>query len=73
MFTCTDEELAQLKKIAGGLKTEEYLADRSRIILACFSRDSIGGFINLFSFIMNPSKEKLEKVGILINLGLERS
>ncbi len=34
-------------------------------------RDSIEGFINLFSFVMNPPKEKLEKVDILINLGLE--
>lgn len=36
-----------------------------------FDRDSINGFINLFSFVMNPPEEKLEKVDILINLGLQ--
>lgn len=35
-----------------------------------FDRDSIAGFINHFSFVMNPPKEKLEKVDILINLGI---
>lgn len=32
-----------------------------------FERDSIEGFINLFSLVINPPKEKLEKMGILID------
>ena len=35
-----------------------------------FKRDEIGNFIHLFSFVMNPPENKLEKVDILINLGL---
>lgn len=35
-----------------------------------FKREEIGNFINLFSFVMNPPSNKLEKVDILINLGL---
>ena len=35
-----------------------------------FKREDIEGFINLFSFVMNPPAEKLEKVDILFNLGL---
>lgn len=31
----------------------------------------IEGFVNLFSFVMNLPVEKLEKVGILLDLGLE--
>jgi hypothetical protein len=38
---------------------------------SCFDSNSIEGFINFLSFVMNPPKEKLEKVDILINLGLE--
>jgi len=36
-----------------------------------FDRDPTEDFINLFSFVMNPPKEKPEKVDLLINLGLE--
>jgi transposase-like protein len=36
-----------------------------------FKREEIEGFINLFSFVMNPPEDKLEKVGILLDLGLE--
>ncbi|RFU94508.1 IS1 family transposase [Sphaerochaeta halotolerans] len=36
-----------------------------------FQREDIEGFVNLFSFVMNPPVEKLEKVGILLDLGLE--
>ncbi|MFA6662021.1 MAG: hypothetical protein WCS56_03180, partial [Bacilli bacterium] len=35
-----------------------------------FKRDEIGNFINLFSFVMNPPENKLEKADIFINLGL---
>lgn len=35
-----------------------------------FKRDENGNFVNLFSFVMNPPDKKLEKVDILINLGL---
>ena len=36
-----------------------------------FNRDSIKGYIDLFSFMMNPPKDKLKKIDILINLGFE--
>lgn len=35
-----------------------------------FKREDIAGFINLFSFVMNPPSEKLEKVERFIDLGL---
>jgi len=38
-----------------------------------FKREEIEGFINLFSFVMNPPEEKLEKVGVLLDLGLDCS
>ena len=34
-----------------------------------FNRISIKGYINLFSFMMNPPRDKLEKIDILLNLG----
>lgn len=38
-----------------------------------FDRDEIEGFIDLFSFTMNPPSDKLEKVGVLFDLGLSCS
>jgi len=38
-----------------------------------FKREEIEGYINLFSFVMNPPDEKLEKVGVLMDLGLQCS
>lgn len=35
-----------------------------------FDRDTIQGYLNLFSFTMNPPAEHLEKVEILLNLAL---
>jgi hypothetical protein len=35
-----------------------------------FKREYIGGFIDLFPFVMNPPSEKLEKVKVLLDLGL---
>ena len=34
-----------------------------------FNREDIKGYIDLFSFMMNPPRNKLEKVRILIDLG----
>jgi predicted RNA-binding Zn-ribbon protein involved in translation (DUF1610 family) len=35
-----------------------------------FNRDTLQGYLNLFSFTMNPPSEHLEKVEILLNLAL---
>ena len=36
-----------------------------------FNRASIKGYIDLFSFMMNPPADKFEKIDILLNLGFQ--
>jgi hypothetical protein len=47
-----------------------FLLKRFFMAHSSFKREYIGGFIDLFSFVMNPPSEKLEKVKVLLDLGL---